>query len=275
VNWRAIRAIVRRDLQTVLRSKGVLIPLIIVPALLMVLMPGLFAYFAPALSELPGGESDLEDVALFLEGLPAGLREALGGYDEIQTMIYVVLVYFFAPMFLILPVMVSSVIAADSFAGEKERKTLEALIYTPTTDLELFAGKLLSAWLPALAVTLLGFVLYGVTVNAAAWPTMGELFFPTPMWFVVVLWVAPAAAGASLATTVLVSSRVSTFQEAYQLGALMVLPVMALLLGQATGLMYFSVGLAFGVGLVFWLVTALLLWVGVGTFRRSEIIARL
>jgi ABC-type Na+ efflux pump permease subunit len=41
--------------------------------------------------------------------------------------------------------MVSSVLAADSFAGEKERKTLEALLYTPTTDRELFTAKLLEA----------------------------------------------------------------------------------------------------------------------------------
>ena len=73
-----------------------------------------------------------------------------------------------APMFLIIPLMVSSVIAADSFAGEKERKTMEALLYSPTTDQELFAAKLLSGWLAAIAVALVGFMLYVVTANARA-----------------------------------------------------------------------------------------------------------
>ena len=70
----------------------------------------------------------------------------------IKALIVLILVYFFAPFYLILPLMVASVIAADSFAGEKERKTLEALLYTPTTDGELFLAKMLSAWTPAVAV---------------------------------------------------------------------------------------------------------------------------
>ena len=35
---------------------------------------------------------------------------------------------------------------------EKERKTLEALLYTPTTDRELLIAKMLGAWLPAVAI---------------------------------------------------------------------------------------------------------------------------
>ena len=45
---------------------------------------------------------------------------------EIQVMIYIMALYFFAPFFLIIPQMASSVIVSDSFAGEKERKTIEA-----------------------------------------------------------------------------------------------------------------------------------------------------
>jgi ABC-type Na+ efflux pump permease subunit len=91
------------------------------------------------------------------------------GYDQYQGIVKYFLVYIMAPLFLIIPLMVSSVIAADSFAGEKERKTMEALLYTPTTDRELFVAKLLSGWLAALAVALVGFVLYVIMANAAAW----------------------------------------------------------------------------------------------------------
>jgi ABC-2 type transport system permease protein len=113
------------------------------------------------------------------------------GYSSDQLMIVFTLVYMLAPMFLIIPLMVASVVAADSFAGEKERKTLEALIYTPTTDLELFVGKVLSAMIPAMLVTLVGFMLYALTANIAAWPTMGQIFFPNTAWIILVLWVAP------------------------------------------------------------------------------------
>ena len=273
MNWRAIRTVARRDLLTVSRSKGVLLPIILVPLLLLVLIPGLLGAFAPQLSRMPG--AGIDEIQMFLENMPEGLRETLRGYDEVQTMLIFVLVYMFAPLYLVLPLMVSNVIAADSFAGEKERKTLEALLYTPTTDTELFLGKVLAAWLPALAVGVGGFILYALSINLSAWSTMGGLFFPNLMWIVLVLWVAPPAAGLGLGTMVLISVRAGTFQEAYQLGGVIVVPMVALVLGQATGVIYFSVSLVLLLGLILWLIDAALLWLGVRTFRRSEIIARL
>lgn len=84
---------------------------------------------------------------------------------------------------------------------------MEALLYTPTTDRELFLAKLLSAWLPALAVDLGGFILYAIVANPAGWGLMGGLFFPNWTWIVLVIWVAPAVAGLGLGTMVLVSSK--------------------------------------------------------------------
>ena len=74
---------------------------------------------------------------------------------------------------------------------------------------------------------------------------------------------------------VLVSSRVSGFQEAYQLGGAIVIPIILLVVGQSTGVMYFSTLLVVLLGLVFWVVDAALLWFSVRTFRRGELIARL
>jgi ABC-2 type transport system permease protein len=178
-------------------------------------------------------------------------------------------------MYLIVPLVVVTVISADSFAGEKERKTLEALLYAPITDRELFLGKVLSAWLPAIGVAVGGFLIYGLVANLAAWPVMGQIFFPNVMWLVLVFWVTPAVAGLGLGTMVLVSSRAQGFQDAYQLGAAVVLPIVLLLVGQATGVMYFSVGLVLLLGLILWAVDGALLWFGVRTFQRSQLIARL
>ena len=268
MNWRAVRAVVRKDLKVVLQNKGVVIPMIVVPMVILLALPALSA-LAPALQSMPGTPfAGLDD---FIEGMPAGLRAELAGLDETQTMVVLILVYMLAPMFLILPLMVASVIAADSFAGEKERKTLEALLYTPTTDGELFLAKLLSAWLPALGVAWGGFILYSVVANLAAWPTMGRIFFPNLMWIILAVWVAPAVAGLGLGVTVLVSARAEGFQEAYQLGAVVVVPILLLVIGQATGLMYFSTWLVLLLGLVFWLVDLLILWYGGRTFRRQQL----
>jgi len=272
MNWRAVKAIVRKDVKVVLQNKGVLIPLIVVPVVILVALPALAA-FAPALQDIPG--TPFAGMDNFIQRMPPGLQAALAGYSQTQMILVLVLVYFLAPMYLILPLMVASVIAADSFAGEKERKTLEALLYTPTTDRELFLAKLLSAWLPALIIAWGGFVLYSVVANLAAWPTMGKLFFPTAMWLVLALWVAPAVAGLGLGVTVLVSAKAQGFQEAYQLGAIVVLPILLLVIGQATGVMYFSTWLVLLLGLVFWVVDLVLLWFAGRTFRRQELATRL
>lgn len=272
MNWRTIWTIAHKDLKVVSQSKGVLLPLIIVPLMFFGLVPGLAA-FVPALGEMPG--SELDDLKPFLENMPPSFQAELAGYDELQLVVVLFLVYLLAPMFLIVPLMVASVISADSFAGEKDRKTLEALLYTPTTDLELFVAKVLAAWLPAMAVSLVGFVLYGTVANVAAWPVMGRLFFPTAMWILLIVWVAPAVAGLGLGVMVLVSSRVSGFQEAYQLGGAVVIPILLLVVGQAAGVLYLSIGTALLIGLVVWIVDAVLLWFGVRTFARGEIIARL
>jgi ABC-type Na+ efflux pump permease subunit len=282
VNWRAIRAIVRKDLKVVLQNKGVSIPIIVVPTLLLILLPAL-AIFAPALEDAAASAaagsatagSAAADLAAFMEQMPAGLRAELAGYSPTEMLVVAFLVYFFAPMYLILPLMVSSVIAADSFAGEKERKTLEALLYTPTTDGELLLAKMLSAWVPAVAVAWGGFVLYAIVSNLAGWPTMGRLFFPNLMWIILALWVAPAIAGLGLGVTVLISSRAEGFQEAYQLGAIVVLPIIFLVIGQATGVMYFSTWLVLLLGLLVWIVDIALLAFGARTFRRSELAAKL
>jgi ABC-type transport system involved in cytochrome c biogenesis permease component len=267
-----MKAIVRKDIQIVRRSKGVMIPLIIVPLIFFILIP-LLASLTPSLVNMPG--LSLTEFDTFLQRMPGDLQSAIEPYAEDQKIIVMMVLYFFAPMFLIVPLMVSSVIAADSFAGEKERKTIEALLYTPTTDGELFLSKVFSAWLPALIVSLAGFVIYGVTANAAGWRTMGGLFFPNWMWVVMVLWVAPAAAGLGLGTMVLVSSRVESFQEANQLGGVIVLPIVALVIGQASGVMYFSTRLVLLLGAILWMVDGILLWFGIKVFERERMITGL
>jgi hypothetical protein len=104
---------------------------------------------------------------------------------------------------------------------------------------------------------------------------MGRIFFPNLMWILLVIWVAPAVAGLGLGTMVLVSSRVSGFQEAYQLGGAIVIPIVVLVIGQATGVMYFSAGLVALLGLVIWAVDAVILWFGIKVFQRGELIVRI
>jgi len=271
MNTRAILAIARKDLKVAMQNKGVVLPIVIVPLILFVVFPWVMVYVS-SMTDLTG--SSMSNVDELLARMPSGLLNELSGYTQDQQMIVFSLVYMLAPMFLILPLMVSSVLAADSFAGEKERKTLEALLYTPTTDRELFTAKLLGAWTAAVAVALFSFVIYAVMVNAAGWQSIGHLFFPNWMWIALVFWVTPAVAGLGLVVMVFVSVRAQGFQDAYQTGGLVVLPVIALMIGQISGVMYFSLGVVLLVGFVIWLLDLVLLRFASKSFRRGELMAK-
>lgn len=272
MSWRSIRTLMRKDLKVVLQNKGVVLPIILLPLILFVVVPFLVLLLPLAFSSPGAGNQDLREL---LSMVSPGLKQQLIGLTPDQAGAVFFLIYMMAPLFLIVPMMVSSVIAADSFVGEKERKTLEALLYTPTTDRELLTGKMLAAWLPALFVSALGYVVYSISANLAAWPIMGRALFPNAIWTVLVLWVAPAAAALGLTTVILVSARAKTFQDAYQTGSLVVVPIVILVIGQALGVIYFSVWLALLLGLVLWAISLVLLIYGNRTFRRSELIARL
>ncbi len=270
MNWHAIWAIIEKDLRIVLQSKSITVPLVAVPLFVAVVLPlglGLIVRSISLHGEL--------NVSQMLTLLPPSLAQQLADLTPEQAILYYMLVYFFAPLYLMLPIMVSNVIAADSFAGERERKTLEALLYTPTSDEELLTAKVLAAWLPGLSIGLLSFLLYAVVSNTVAWPIMQRIFLPNAMWLLLVFWVAPAAAGLGLGTSVLVSARTNSMQAAYQIGSLIVLPVMGLIVGQLSGALYLSLSVVFAMGLGLWLIDAGLLWYGQRTFRRSVLVARL
>ena len=73
MNWRAIRTLVRRDMQVVLQSKSVLLPMIVVPLILVIGMPLLLTFvFRSATPTDP----DMSDVMAMVEQLPVDLLEA-------------------------------------------------------------------------------------------------------------------------------------------------------------------------------------------------------
>jgi ABC-2 type transport system permease protein len=72
-----------------------------------------------------------------------------------------------------------------------------------------------------------------------------------------------------------VSSRVTTFMEAYQTSGLLVVPLIVLIIGQLAGVIYLSVGFVLLLGVVLWVIDIALIAIGVKQFRRAELIAKL
>ncbi len=270
---RATWAIIRKDLIVVLRTKAVALPMLLVPVLLLLVLPVILSIAAGYASD-PSVRAEL-DIERMLAALPGAAAQAMKGMSGEQQFAYLALVYLMAPLFLLIPSVVAVVVAADSFAGEKERKTLEALLYTPLTDRHLFVSKVLSSCMPAFVVGVGSFLVYSVVVNLAAWPIMERVFFPNVMWLVLVFWLAPSVAVLSLGGTVLVSAHVGTYQAAYQLGSLVVLPILFLIIGQVQGLLFFDTPVVFLIGLIFWVLGVTLVLLGARSFRRTRIATRM
>lgn len=267
VDGTAVRAVVRKDLLAVTRSKAVILPMLMVPALLLVVLPAVIGLAARG--------RVAPDISSFLDQLPGDLAAPITRLPQREQLVVLVNGYLLAPLFLIVPLMVSSVLAADAFAGEKERRTLETLLHLPIDARDLFLAKLLSAFLPAVAVSWAGFVCFAVVANTVAWPVLHRVFVPTPLWLVVIFWVAPAVAALGLGVMVRVSARAKSTQEANQLGGAVVLPLIFIAVGQSTGLLLVDLPVAVVIGGVIWIVATVLCWRGAVRFTRDQLATRL
>lgn len=259
-----------RDIRTALKNRSVSIPMIVVPVVILVIMPVVLLRSLIG----AGGEDMLSDLQPLLEGLPPS-AVYLAELPLTEAGIILITHYILAPLFLVIPLMVASVLGAESFAGEKERGTLEALLYTPLSRIQLLAGKTLAAVAPAIVLAWASFLAYATVVNVAAWPVMGRIFFPPLMWWALMLWVVPAAAVLSLAVMVMVSMRVSSFMEAFQIGGMVVIPVVALMLAQVTGVLFLSLPVMLLVGLVLWVTTGVLVHILGHTLLSGDLLTRM
>ena len=268
---RAIFAIIYKDLKVIMQNRQLVLSMILPPLVMLAIFPLLAVV-------LPAGAKVLVPPLAGLDGLPqhlpTSIQAEIAGLNAKQRWDFLTLVYFLAPVYLVVPLTIASTIAADSFAGEKERKTLEALLYTPATDQEIFLAKVLTPWLLGMGGALGGFLLYAFVANAVAWSDMHHLFFPTIMWIVLVLWVAPAAAALGLSSMELVSVRAKSVREANQLGSAIVVPLLLLMFAQAVGIFYLNLWLSLLLGLCLWTIDGVLLWLGGRLFRRHIIMFR-
>ncbi len=259
-------AVVARDLRAVSRSKPVVIPMLVVPGVLLVALPFLAVLGALGSGPAPGVES-------LLGSMPGAIQATIRTLPANERFVVLVCGYLMVPFFLVVPMMVAGVLAADAFAGEKERRTLESVLHLPIGERSLFYAKVLGAFLPAVAVSWLGFAVFAVVVNVSAWTVVHRVLVPTRMWAVAVLWVAPAVAALGLGVMVRVSARVRTAQEANQLGGAVILPLVFLAVAQSTGLVLLTLRLALLVGAVAWLLAIGLVAGGARRFTRDRLLA--
>jgi ABC-type Na+ efflux pump permease subunit len=267
MNWRTVRAIAGKDLLEVRKNRIAIWSIVGLSFFLSVGMPLLIGL-------LPFGtgpeSGDLGPLEALLDLLPPEMQDLPLG----SQMVVLMLGSFLAPLFLMIPLMVAAIVGAESFVGEKERRTLEGLLYTPATDLELYAGKVLAGAVPAVVAAFLNFAIYAVVVNLVTGPIVGRVWFPTVPTLALAVWVGPAVALLGVSASVMVSTRVDTFLEANQLTGLLALVIVALMVGQGSGLLLLSLPVLLLVGLALYAADLVLIRLGAAIFSRDRLMAR-
>jgi len=273
MNLTNVLTIARKDWLEVRQNKYAWVPMMIVPAIFVIIIPLIFTLLIPALSVNPQDVlSSDADIQLFIERMPPQLSGYIDFQKPMESMLVIMLGIMFAPMFLILPLMYATTIASESFAGERERKTMEALLYTPASDADLFLGKVAASAIPSIGVTWLGFLIYALILNAVPYAYFQRIWVPLPTWWPLIFWITPALVFLGISLTVIISARVKNFLGAYQTSSSVVLLVVLLFAGQLSGLLYLSVGVEMLVGLVFWAAAAVLVGLAVRGFNREALL---
>ena len=174
--------------------------------------------------------------------------------------------------FLLLPAIIPLAIAVYSIVGEKEQTTLEPLLATPISDIELFLGKALASTIPALIVNWISFGVFLILLRVLVGSVPLQLL--TTPWLVSIFGLAPLLAMFSVGVTMIVSSRASDARAAYQFSSLAILPGLVPLIIYTTQRTLVDIRLIFLEGGLLILADVIVLYFAIKLFRREQILTR-
>lgn len=255
-------AVIKKDIRGVTLNKQVFAVLLIVPLALTIVLPSIFVLVT---AFAPDAASDFQKI---LDMLPADN----GARSQQQRIFGLILNNIMPVFFLMIPIMASSVMAASSFVGEKEKHTLETLLYSPLSLKQMFQAKILAGFSVGMMVSYISFAAMMLALELEVFLLTGEALLPSSSWLAIMLLIAPAISIIAIAVTVRSSAKAQTIEEAQQRAVFLVFPILALLIGQFTGILLISAGLLWGVGAVLAALDVLLMRGAAGSFTYEKLL---
>lgn len=160
--------------------------------------------------------------------------------DIDQRVLYFIIDYVLLPFFIVLPIIVSSITASESFVGEKERKTVEWLLASPLNIQKFICGKILASFLPALLIEIMAVVVYNILANVIGNFLFSVSFFPSALWAMVTLLISPLISFLFIELMIFISYRSKSVRSAQSMASLLLLPILILFISQAVGIVFIS-----------------------------------
>ncbi len=233
-------AIIKKDMQSITSNKRMFATLLIVPIVLTIFLPSVFIltlYFVP---------EEGEELLQLLETLPLPLQSG----SSLQSMILLMLNFILPGFFLMIPIMASSVMSAASFVGEKEKRTLETLLYCPLSLKQIFRSKVTASFIISMVVSGISFAAMLVVVEALSYTITGGFVLPDIKWIFILFLVAPAISLIAITLIVRMSAKAQSVEDAQQGAVFLLIPVLLLLIGQFTGILLISSWLLLSIGIL-------------------------
>ncbi|MCX8174517.1 MAG: ABC transporter permease subunit [Thermoplasmata archaeon] len=246
-------------------------PLITIP---LFLLPMVMAVIMPVVTLIPVAGMNLEDYTVDVSKIQnASIHSPIPLESLTPKQLLIVLVLnAFIPFFMVIPAVIPSVIAAHSFVGEKNARTIEVLLATPITERDLLLGKVLSAFLPSVAASYISFGLFSVTVDILTHPIFGTYIMPDFFWLVSVGLLTPLIATLSIMSNVLISTKVHDVRAAQQLGSLVVVPVIVVFVLSTTRILEINLVFLYLFAGVVALLDFVIGFVAIKTFGREKML---
>ena len=259
---KAMRAIIKKDLKGITANKRLFSTLLIVPLVLTIVMPTIFIlviHFVP---------EETDDFQQLLKMLPMAKQTG----DFSLTVIGLILNYILPVFFLMIPIMTASIMAASSFVGEKEKHTLETLLYCPLTLKQIFRSKVFASFLLSMIVSFFSFFTMLIVLEAEILFFTGNLVLPDVNWLVIMLLISPAISLIAITLIVRGSAKAQSVEESQQGAVFLILPIILLVVGQFTGILLISFWILLGLGIVCALLAWLLLKKSMGRFTYEMLL---
>lgn len=268
MNWARMLTVARTDLRQLLQSRDFWGPMALLGGLFFVVIPSFLLLVITRIDDA----GVAQQIANTLEVLPARAQAAIRGTTPSAQAGYALAVYLFAPVAVVVPLTISTAVGAATIVGERERGTGEFLAHSPASVREIYLGKLIASLLPGLVTVFAGFGLYSVIVNLVVGPDVGGWFFPTPQWWVLMLWVVPPFLGVTLSLVLRLSARVKSTAAAQQASGLVSLPMILIAYSQSTGALYTGIAVSWVIGALAWIGGAWALTRGMRAVTRARLL---
>jgi uncharacterized membrane protein SpoIIM required for sporulation/ABC-type transport system involved in multi-copper enzyme maturation permease subunit len=171
-----------------------------------------------------------------------------------------------------IPASFSLITALETFVGERERNSLEALLATPISDGTLYLGKLVSSLLPPLLSSFVAMSVFGISLRFGN----PDLFFRglNLTYFVIVVLLIAAKALVMVAGAVIISTHTTSVRAANLLASFVLLPTAAVVQLEALLMISRRWDVLWIVALLLCVMAITLVRTGMGAFNREEILSR-